>query len=345
MEPDYDSISTGSEVLLIITLALSILNLLIFFLQVYIHGLDLLSDFLSSLQVWLNFIASFCILLYLLSVLVKGLKESLWNSAALGVFFAWFSFGTTLQLLNVFRIGVYITMMLSTAKLIIKVLVLLVPFGFGFSFSFYILVGSVAGLQYNPIGLSMYTNLHSLVAVTDYLGFARIEQDNGFRFDVLTFLLLIVLVVLVPIVSINLLIGLAVGDIAAIQRDATISHLAVEVRALATLDKRLLPHRFTKHISRRVHRHYPNKARLGTSWLAKLFHRSLDSNVLRDAPEEKVRQYIQEALEAERRRQGNHLHKLQEGIEQLAEDHLVQVEGIKRLEALVTKLVSAQSNH
>lgn len=342
MESDYDSISTGSEVLLIITLALSILNLLIFFLHVYIHGLDLFSDFLSSLQVWLNFIASFCILLFLLSVLTKGLRESLWNSAALGIFFAWFSFGTTLQLLNVFRVGVYITMLLSTAKLIIKVLVLLVPFIFGFSFSFYILVGSVSNLQYNSIGLSMYTNLHSLVAVTDYLGFASVEQDNGFRFDVLTFLLLVVLVVLVPIVFINLLIGLAVGDIAAIQRDATISHLAVEVHALASLDKRLLPHRFTKHTSMRVHRHYPNKRTLAVSWLAKLFHRSLNKNIRRDAPEDKIRQYIQEELETERKQRGNQLHKLQEGIEQLAVDQLLQVEGMKRLEALVAKLVGAQ---
>jgi transient receptor potential cation channel subfamily A protein 1 len=339
VESDYDSISVGSEVLLFITLLISIFNLLVFFLQAYIHGIDLISNFLSSIQTWLNLLASFCTFLFLLSVLVKGLKGALWNSAAIGIFFAWFSFGATLQLLNLFRIGVYITMMLSIAKLIVKVLTILASFLFAFSFSFYILVGSVLELQYSTIGLSTYSVFHSLIAVTDYLGFARIEQEGGFRFEVLTFIMVVTLVVFVPIVFINLLIGLAVGDIAAMQRVATISHIAVEVRALASLDKRILPHRFTKHVSKSVHRLYPNKiGRL--RWLHKIFH-SESSDAHSDPVREKVRQYVQVELEAERKRHGNQLHNLNKELEQL----VVEAQGIKRLELMVAKLMDLQTKN
>ena len=41
----------------------------------------------------------------------------------------------------------------------------------------------------------------------------------------------------------NILIGLAVGDIALIQKEAIISRQSVEVKALASLDKKLLPQR------------------------------------------------------------------------------------------------------
>ena len=336
MELDYNSITAGSEVILVVTLLLSIVNLLVFFLQVYIYGLELLVNYFSSLQIWMNFVASFCILLFLLSVLVRGLKEALWNSAALGTFFAWFSFGTTLQLVNVFRIGVYITMMLNTAGSIIKVLIILLPFLFGFSFAFFILVGSVTDLQYSGVGLSLYSLVHSLVAVTDYLGFARIEQESGFRFDVLTFMLLIVLVVMVPIVFVNLLIGLAVGDIADIRRDATISHLAVEIRALASLDKRLLPHRFFKHLTKKVHRHYPNKKWWGLGIFTNIYHRRIGSTQAREG------KFLLQELEVERKMQWDGLRQLQDRMEQLAADQQAQVEGIKRLEALVAKFVDAQ---
>lgn len=337
IESDYDSITADSEVLLILTLLLSIVNLLVFFLQVYIHGVDLLMDYFSSVQIWMNFVASFCILLFLLSVLARGLREALWNSAALGTFFAWFSFGTTLQLVNVLRIGVYVTMMLSTARLVIKVLIILLPFLFGFSFAFFVLVGTVTDLQYSGIGLSFYSLVHSLIAVTDYLGFARIEQETGFRFDVLTFMLLIVLVVMVPIVFVNLLIGLAVGDIATIQRDATISHLAVEVHALASLDKYLLPHRFFKHLSKKVHKHYPNKKWLGSRTLAKIYHRRFEPP--RGVKEGKV---LLQELQAERKMQWDQFRQLQERMEQLAADQQAQVEGIKLLETLMVKLMDAQ---
>ena len=343
LEPDYDFISTGSKTLLIITFVLVILNFLVFFLQLYIHSIELVTKPNFSIQIWLNFIASVCILIFLPSVLVKGLSGAFWNAAALGIFFAWFSVGFTLELMSMFNIGVYIAMLQSTILLIVRVLVLLLVFIFGFVFSFYILVGSLTALQYNNIGLSFFTNLHSLVAVTDYLGFADLERNGELRFSILVFFFLVLLIVLLPIVFVNLLIGLAVGDIAAIQKEATISHLSVEVNALASLDKKLLPHRFTKHLSKKFYRSYPNRSSFG-SMFAKIFHKTLDSQSSphNDTFEDNLKSLIKEEFAEQKVHCDNHLNLFEEKLEVLAVDQHQQLEGMKRLEAMVVRLLATQ---
>lgn len=339
---EIDSLSTSSRAILIITLLLSILNLLIFFLQVYLNGPSLVLDVLnSSAQVWMNFIASFCILTFLSSVIVNGLQDALWNAAAIGIFFAWFSYGTSLQILNTLNIGVYITMLFSTTKLIVKVLIILLSFLFAFVLSFYILVGSIPSLQYDSPGLSLYSTLHSLIAVTDYLSFASLQQNDEFRFTILTFMLLVALIILLPIVAINVLIGLAVGDIASIQKDATLSHLRVEVNTLISFH---LPYHFRKHTPRIVHRMYPNRRGFVNKWVSKIFHKSIEAGEEKGSEVNKEWKIIHKELEEFRRVSEGHLEKLQEGMEQLTRERLVQAEEIKRLEAMIEKIVHAQSN-
>lgn len=332
-------VSAGSQALLYISLLLTILNLVVFILQVYIHGLNLILDFTTEFQVWSNLIASSFVLIFVVSVLTNGLLGALWNTAAIGVFFAWFSVGFTLQLVNVLNIGVYITMMMSTTRLILKVLMVLFVFVLAFAFSFQILVGSVDELQYRTAGLSLYSNLHSLIAVTDYLGFARIELSNGIRFSVLVFMLLVALIIMLPIVFINLLIGLAVGDIAHIQKEAIISWQSVEVRALASLDKKLLPSSWKRHLSKRSHKNFPNRMRWG-ALLTKFFHRTFDSNVRSGSSlDSDLQMVLKQELAEERELHEKHLDKLQEQIGLLAADQIMYLDGMKRLEDMLCKLM------
>jgi len=56
--------------------------------------------------------------------------------------------------------------------------------------------------------------------------------DNNpatFHFPIPTLILLMVFILMVPILLINLLIGLAVGDIAAVQNNAVLQRLAMQV--------------------------------------------------------------------------------------------------------------------
>ena len=59
--------------------------------------------------------------------------------------------------------------------------------------------------------------LSSALAITDLNTFVELEFEGLLRFRVLTFILYVLMLVILPIVVINLLIGLAVVDIAKIQ--------------------------------------------------------------------------------------------------------------------------------
>ena len=152
-----------------------------------------------------------------MSILVGGLESALWNAAALGVLCAWASFNFSLQFVSVFNIGIYVIMMTSTFRLVLKVVMFFLVMLLSFTFALHVLVGTVDGLHYNTIALSFYTNVHAIVATTDFLGFADQEQAGNLRFSIMVFFILVVLILLLPIVFINVMIGLAVGDITAIQ--------------------------------------------------------------------------------------------------------------------------------
>lgn len=362
-EVESESVSTGAQVMLYITLLLTLVNLLIFIMQVYIHGLDLIIHFASEFQEWSNLIAALCTAIFLVSILASKLEIALWNSAALAIFFAWFTVGLNLQFFNILNIGVYITMLLSTTELIFKVLAISFVFFLALSFPFYILVGTVKRLQYTTLGISLFTSLHSLVGVTDYLGFINLEQSDNpqdhLRFSVLVFLFLVVFIIMLPIVIINLLIGLAVGDIALIQKEAVISRRSIEVRALTSLNKRLLKQSWTRHICKKSHRHYPNISQK-RSWIVRLVYEILDANVHTEESRydnsSDVQGIMKQNFAEERNFQAKKLERLQKRVEELSEDQLVQLEGIKtlremlvkemegmkHLESMVTKLMEAQ---
>lgn len=59
----------------------------------------------------------------------------------------------------------------------------------------------------------------------------QFEEETMLPYPVPTFLLLGVFMVLMPILLMNLLIGLAVGDIESVRRNAQLKRLAMQVRA------------------------------------------------------------------------------------------------------------------
>ncbi len=269
------SMSIELQVLFYITLALAILDLLLSFLGAYVNGLRLFLSFSLSINVWTNFIASVCIIIYIVSALILGVPLALWNAAAVGVLFAWFSAGFNLQYIKFLNIGVYIAMMVSTLKLAVIVASSLLLFLLGFVFSFHIVLGSVPGLQYDTIGRSMFSTLHSLIATTDFIGIVEVAQADELRFSPVVFFLLVVLIIMLPIVFINLLIGLAIGDITRIQREATFTRQIIEVHALSCVERKLIPRCWIKTY-KKDHRHYLNKQGC-MNWVSKVFHTTSDN--------------------------------------------------------------------
>ncbi|XP_042320382.1 LOW QUALITY PROTEIN: transient receptor potential cation channel subfamily A member 1 [Sceloporus undulatus] len=83
---------------------------------------------------------------------------------------------------------------------------------------------------------------------------------NKLPYPLLSFVILIVFTLLIPILLMNLLIGLAVGDIAEVQKFAALKRIAMQVNLHTNLEKKL-PYWFLSRVDQESITVYPNRPR------------------------------------------------------------------------------------
>ena len=184
----------------------------------------------------------------------------------MAAFFSWFSLFNALQLIGIF--GIYVTMFLKVTKTVFQVLLVCSLIILAFALPFYILVGDLDGLPFSTVGFSLYTVFNFLLAI-NYTDFIVLSAAGVLDFDTLVFLFLALVLVVIPIVMINLLIGLAVGDIQRIQEEATLHQRYIQVRLLRNIDGYVMSKRLLKHFDRASYKHYPNSKQ---SWTRVAWH-------------------------------------------------------------------------
>uniref|UniRef100_A0A287CSH2 Transient receptor potential cation channel subfamily A member 1 n=1 Tax=Ictidomys tridecemlineatus TaxID=43179 RepID=A0A287CSH2_ICTTR len=101
---------------------------------------------------------------------------------------------------------------------------------------------------------------------------------NELAYPFLSFAQLIVFTMFVPIVLMNLLIGLAVGDIAEVQKHASLKRIAMQVELHTSLEKKL-PLWFLRKVDQKSTIVYPNRPRGGK--ILRLFHYLFGSHEIR----------------------------------------------------------------
>jgi len=186
--------------------------------------------------------------------------------AILAVFLAYVTLMAYLQ--SLFKAGIYVTMMFEVFRTLLLVFAVFFLLLFGFALSFHVLLSRESNaaragikLQHNdpdPFGrldLSLLKVLDMMIGELEYNTFF---VDNTLYLPHLTRFVFASFCVLIPIVFMNLLIGLAVGDIESIQRNAELKLLAIEIEDVYTFERRL-----PKCILRRFYKPsitiYPNK--------------------------------------------------------------------------------------
>lgn len=183
----------------------------------------------------------------------KGLNDAHWEAGAVAIFFAWFSLILKIQLFDLF--GVYITMFLAITRRVFQVLLICFLFVLSFGLSFYILTGNLK--QYSNIGNSIFINFGHLLGEIDYQTFVEEDVDGNLGFAWLTYIFVATLAILMAVVFMNLLIGLAVGDIDRIRSNAIAEKKATEVDFFLKIDI-VLPSRIFKLLNRQFTIKYPN---------------------------------------------------------------------------------------
>ena len=263
-------ISLGSNIVRFLTFFTATLNILTWIPTTFSLGFSCL-NIVRNAFVLVDFLGIMFTVIYLIPY--DGLNSAVWPLGALASFFCWFGLFLKLQPFDLF--GVYVTMFMAITRSVLLVLSMCFPLIAAFSLSFYVLVGDIP--VFSKVGYSFFTNFGYMLGEIDYSLFILEDKTGELLYRNLTFTFVIVVAILMSIVIMNLLIGLAVGDIDAIRRNAIAEKRTLEVSIFTRLDF-TLPKTFLQKYNRKSYTSFPNSKRspLRRSW--RFFWRSIKNN-------------------------------------------------------------------
>ena len=328
-------INTAANVIRFVTIFFATLNAIIMFSTIYVMRFKLIAKFISEFEFWFYSAAVISTLVYLIPF--QGLNSVVPEAGVIAVFLSWCVTLFQFELFSVDILGIHVSMLISTTKNVVKVLSICFFLFCAFAFSFHILVGSFSELQFTNIGTSLISSFSAALAIIDLNAFVALEFAGLLPFPVLTFIFYVLLLILLPIVLINLLIGLAVGDIAKIQEEAEINRQVVVVTNLSKVDKRLLPKNLLCKFCRMSYKCYPNRVHTGTEtqisgMLVKL------RNMLMDSDQNSASTELESGLD----NSNKELLTMQRQVDQLMHMQTKQAEAMTRIEVMLQKLMEHQ---
>ncbi|XP_065292164.1 transient receptor potential cation channel subfamily A member 1 isoform X1 [Dermacentor albipictus] len=275
--------STATMVALtsVIVLAFVGLNIVKEFYQMYQQRAKYFLDIMNVLE-WTLYISGGLMAAGHLSTMVVD-RSNQYIMAALAVFLAWFNYLLYLQRFN--RIGLYVVMFLEILSTLLKVMFVFSVLIIAFGLSFHILLakidinvktpvvdpytGNITMRAMNMSDKGFHNPLISLVRVgtmmlgeLDFLGtylrpMRALESSAWYQIVAATWFL-VVFIVLMPILLMNLLIGLAVGDIETVRRNAQLKRLTMQVELHTDLERKL-PRRILTMVDKTEVYVYPNQ--------------------------------------------------------------------------------------
>nr|BAX76612.1 transient receptor potential cation channel subfamily A member 1 [Patiria pectinifera] len=172
------------------------------------------------------------------------LYELSWQTpfGAVAAFLAWFNFLLYLQRFDIF--GIYVVMFLEILRTLVQVLFVFSILFIAFGLTFFMLLSQEANKAHATPIMSLFRVCTALMlGELDYINsFVEPASDcdsNTMPHPEITFIFLFTCVLLLPVLLMNLLIGLAVGDIAEVQYNARMKRLAMQVELHTDLEHKL----------------------------------------------------------------------------------------------------------
>ncbi|XP_058459841.1 transient receptor potential cation channel subfamily A member 1 isoform X2 [Malaya genurostris] len=190
------------------------------------------------------------------------------SAASVTVFLSWFNLLLFLQRFD--QVGIYVVMFLEILQTLIKVLTVFSILIIAFGLAFYILLSKIINpqanhLSFSSIPMSLMRTFSMMLGEIDFLGtYVQPFYNSELPFPIASYMILSLFMILMPILLMNLLIGLAVGDIESVRRNAQLKRLAMQV-VLHTELERKLPHMWLEMVDKMELIEYPNekKCKLG----------------------------------------------------------------------------------
>uniref|UniRef100_A0A8C4MPJ3 Transient receptor potential cation channel subfamily A member 1 n=1 Tax=Equus asinus asinus TaxID=83772 RepID=A0A8C4MPJ3_EQUAS len=180
-----------------------------------------------------------------------------WQCGAIAIFFYWMNFLMYLQRFE--NCGIFIVMLEVIMKTLLRSTVVFIFLLLAFGLSFYVLLSVQDAFSSPPLSI-MQTFSMMLGDINYRDAFLEPFLRNELAYPFLSFVQLIAFTMFVPIVLMNLLIGLAVGDIAEVQKHALLKRIAMQVELHTSLEKKL-PLWFLHKVDQKSIMVYPNRPR------------------------------------------------------------------------------------
>uniref|UniRef100_A0A8C9Z3P5 Transient receptor potential cation channel, subfamily A, member 1b n=1 Tax=Sander lucioperca TaxID=283035 RepID=A0A8C9Z3P5_SANLU len=220
----------------------------------------------SFIQVLMTMILLVCLIIFdwfsaILSLLfiiptMLNVEGSLqWQAGALAVLSSWIGFLLYLQRFE--GVGIYVVMFWEIMRTLVRIVMLFVYLMLAFSLAFHALM--LNQKEFDTVPLSVIQTFVMMVGELNYQNnFLDTYLKNELPFGILTYIIFVNFVLLMPILLVNLMIGLAVGDIAEVQRNAALKRIGMQIELHTALEDKL-PYWFMKRVDKPSLTIYPNR--------------------------------------------------------------------------------------
>lgn len=221
--------------------------------QIFQQKKNYFMDYGNALE-WIIYTTS---MIFVLPLFVSIPAYAQWQCGAIAIFLYWMNFLMYLQRFE--YCGIFIVMLEVILKTLLRSTVVLLFLLLAFGLSFYVLLSTQDAFK-TPLLSIIQTFSMTLGDINYRDAFLEPYLRSELTYPALSFAELIAFTMLVPIVLMNLLIGLAVGDIAEVQKHASLKRIAMQVELHTSLEKKL-PVWFLHKVDQESTVVYPNRPR------------------------------------------------------------------------------------
>uniref|UniRef100_UPI00398F7D25 transient receptor potential cation channel subfamily A member 1b n=1 Tax=Pristiophorus japonicus TaxID=55135 RepID=UPI00398F7D25 len=206
----------------------------------------------TNLLDWLMYVTS---ILFVIPWMFNVSHPIQWQCGTISAYATWANFLLYLQRFDI--CGIYVVMFGEILRTLIRIMLLFFFLIMAFGLTFYILL--YEELAFGTPVLSVMKIFAMMLGDLNYNeNFFVPYNENRMPYPFLTFIMLTIFMLLIPILLMNLLIGLAVGDIAEIQRTASLKRIAMQISLHTSLEEKL-PYWFLNQVDQEKTTVYPNK--------------------------------------------------------------------------------------
>ncbi|XP_032406614.1 transient receptor potential cation channel subfamily A member 1b [Xiphophorus hellerii] len=203
----------------------------------------------------IDWMSAICSLLFVIPLMVNAEGSWHWQAGAIAVLNSWIGFLLYLQRFE--GVGIYVVMFGEIMRTLLRIVMLFVYLMLAFSLAFHALM--LNQKEFNSVPLSVIQTFVMMVGELNYQNnFLDAYLNNELPFGFLTYAIFVNFVLLMPILLVNLMIGLAVGDIAEVQRNASLKRIAMQIDLHTSLEDKL-PYWFMKRVDKPSVTIYPNR--------------------------------------------------------------------------------------